>query len=115
MFGYRDTKTEKQNIESKQPFRIQEDSIRLKFEKLIDSIQTRGLVHTNRGFDLYHIVVDIDGKKYVDRFGDDSLVTRLSLVLLPYVQINHKARECDYLFNLNRIFYDQTDSTNNSK
>jgi len=103
IFGYRDRQTGKTDIKIRKPFRIHTDSVKLKVDWLVDSIHNRKPVYSTRGLDLYQFVVEIDGQKYVDKYGVDSLVNRFLILLLPYVQIDPKAEQCDYFYYLNQI------------
>jgi hypothetical protein len=100
IFGYRDKQTGKANIESRKAFLIQIDSIKLKVNDAVNRIRNRRLVYSTSGLDLYQFVVEIDGNKYVDKYGEDSLVNNFLVLLLPYAHIDPKIEQCDYFYYL---------------
>jgi len=103
IFGYRDRQTGKTSIESRKTFLIQIDSIKLKVDDVINSIRNSKPVYSTRGLDLYQFIVEVDGNKYIDKYGEDSLVNNFLVLLLPYVQIDSKTEKCNYLFHLKQI------------
>ena len=103
IFGYRDRQTGKTDIKIKKAFLIQSDSLKIKVDSLVDSICNRKPVSSTRGLDLYQFIVEIDGQKYVDKYGVDSLVNNILIILLPYVQSDPKVEQCDYFYFLKKI------------
>jgi hypothetical protein len=57
-------------------------------------------VVSTRGYDLYNFSLVVDDKKFIDKYGQDTLLDNVLRVLLPYVQIEESG-QCDY-FNLLR-------------
>jgi hypothetical protein len=85
-------------IKSRRQFTINSDSDKSKILAIMTRIQSRGPVSSPPGFDEYHFILMLGGTKFVDKYGGDSLVHKLSEALLHYVQIKENG-ECDY-FNL---------------
>ena len=96
--GYIDTAGQNKIIKSKKDFIIRHDSDIIKISDLIDQMRLRPLVLSARGYDLYHFVFTIDGKKLVDKYGQDSSLDNVLRILAPYVR-NEKSGQCDF-FNL---------------
>lgn len=96
--GYGDT-LEKRTIKGKTDFIIKPDSVKTNISNIINQIKMKIPVHSTYGYDLYHFSLTIDGKKFIDKYGADSLLDKLLFILMPNVQIEHSG-QCDYFYLL---------------
>jgi hypothetical protein len=94
IFGFNSGNNNK-TIKKKTKLYIHSKADIAQIHELIGQIKTRGLITSSEGNDLSHFVLLIDDKKFIDKFGQDSLVNKILNVLVPYVQ-NEENLQCDY-------------------
>jgi hypothetical protein len=96
ILSYRDSE-QKKALKGKKKFVIRSDADRLKIISLLNRIKARQPVFSSHGVDLYHFTVNIDGRKYIDKYGQDSLLDDMLKSLLPYAEVEENG-QCDFLY-----------------
>ena len=89
-------------IRGKQQIQIKSGQVKIRLHELLDKIKARGVITPQIGSDLSHCVLFIDKEKIVDCYGRDSLINRLTKVILPYIEIDNKS-PCDYFAILKQL------------
>lgn len=87
-----------QTIKRSKLFSIDADSTKRRCVDVLTQIKKRSPIRTNYGDDLAHFILTIDEKKYIDAYGQDSLLDKLLIQLIPYARIE-EGRSCD-VFNV---------------
>jgi len=85
----------KKTLKEKKNFYVNTNEDKQKVLRLLVKIESRPPVFSGRGFDEYHFILNIDGKRYVDKYGEDTLISEMLTDLLPYVQMEDSG-QCDY-------------------
>lgn len=103
IFGFRPSPqaTGKDTIVRKKQFIIRTDNDKAKIWQTITDIESRKAIKSSLGNDSYHFTLTINDQKLIDISGEDSLTTRILMVLSPYIQ-NNDSIECDYFTLLKR-------------
>jgi len=73
-----------------------------KIQELVTGIQSRPLITSGYAEDKYRYVVTIDNKKFIDRFGQDSLLTTMLKAVAPYIH-NEESGQCDFFYLFNQV------------
>jgi hypothetical protein len=85
-------------IKQKKSFIINADNDLNEIEEKVDRIISAPKIDTGRAYDLYRFTVFVNGKRVFDGYNQDSLITGILKLLLPYVEDKNNG-ECDF-FNL---------------
>jgi hypothetical protein len=86
---------QKEKIRNQKPFDIVAVDDRENISNIIEKITKRAPVSSSVGLDLYHYCLLIDGKKFVDVYGGDTLLDKLLVTLAPFARVEQTG-QCDF-------------------
>lgn len=82
-------------VHRKNSIHIESFSDKERLFRLLDSIKLRPSFDSTTANDAYHFTINIDGRKVLDRYSQDTLLDQVLIVLLPYVASSEN-NQCDF-------------------